>query len=497
MKYIRIFSFLLSLLFITTFANAQIAITESGTIDISNDSLLLKVNDFRGNIQWQHSADSLNWTDIQDANEPTLLLKNTDLSGLYRAKIVDGFCSPFYSDTVMLVSSNSITVKSLLVKSVTSNSVEYEASVSTEVESQIVSVGVVWDTIPNPTIEMNKGSISNGKINGNYSGEVTALDEFKTYYLRAYAISSTGTFYGKDLVFTTLNSALECESDCCNKMYSHVAIQHLDTVNARHKLLYNLLYEVDREHAFNIFVRNPVDFMTWCNLLNVFEELKPSYLASVVHEANHMTNSKLRMCSSNYKKTFLFCGNIFTVEVNSQNTEHISIVEETIAEKLKVADRYKTYIEDHKDGDNSFDSLLEELNSYTGGAHFTYLYLKSGKAPSINGTSTSDGNLNGMLNFMVWLQYYLKTARLNYSNTYNTIKSPQNLAYIQVIWEKAETQLEQNYEYTTISGNDNMYQHEIDLEYFKAAYSEDLLNELDLIGINHKNQNHWETTYLK
>ena len=190
----------------------------------------------------------------------------------------------------------------------------------------------------------------------------------KPIYLRAYATSSTGTSYGKDLVFTTLNSSIECESDCCDKMYSHLAIQHLDTINAQHKLLYNLLYEVDRENAFNIFVRNPVDFMLWCNLLNVFADLEPSYLASVVHETNHMTNSKLRRCSSNYEKTLLFCGNIFTVEVNSQNTEHISIVEETIAEKLKVADRYETYIEGHKDASNSFDTLLDELNSYTGGA---------------------------------------------------------------------------------------------------------------------------------
>ena len=411
MKNIKIFTFLLSLIFITTFAIAQTAITESGTIDISNDSLLLRVTDFRGNIQWQHSADSANWTDITDANEATLLLKNTDQYGMYRAKIVDGLCNPFYSDTVILVSPNSITVKSLLVKSVTSNSVEYEASVNAEVESQIISVGVVWDTIPNPTIEANNGLISNGKIIGNYSGEVTELDEFKTYYLRAFATSSTGTSYGKDLIFTTLNSTLECESDCCDKMYSHLAIQHLDTVNAKHKLLYNLLYEVDRENAFNIFVRNPVDFMTWCNLVNIFEEMSPSSLSGVVHEANHMTNSKLRVCSFNYETTFLFCGNIFAVEVNSKNTEHISIVEQTIAEKLKVADRYKIYIEDHKNGDNSFDSLLEELNSYTGGAHFTYLYLKSGKAPSINGISISDGNLNGMLNFMVLASVLFKNSK--------------------------------------------------------------------------------------
>ena len=170
MKNIKIFTILLSLLLISTFAIAQTAITESGTIDISNDSLLLRVNDFRGNIQWQHSADSANWIDIHDADNATLLLKNTDPSGMYRAKIVDGFCNPFYSDTVILVSSNSITVKSLLVKSVTSNSVEYEASVNAEIESQIVSVGVVYDTIPNPTIETNKGLISNGKIIGNYSG---------------------------------------------------------------------------------------------------------------------------------------------------------------------------------------------------------------------------------------------------------------------------------------------------------------------------------------
>lgn len=495
MKKSRILFLIVIAILCSTTVHGQIAITETDTFDISVDSLLLRIDDFRGDVTWQYSSDGMNWSDTEDT-DATFILNGSSLKGMYRARTITEYCLPFYSDTVRVIGSGTApTVTTVKVMSIESHRAEYVADVKADDDTEILLSGAIWDTIPSPTLTRNKGKEARGAFRDAYEGFVENLKEFQTYYLRAFVTTNTGTYYGDDVVFTTRNSTQDCQSDCCDKMYVQEAIESLDFNDSQIKFFYDLLWEVDKEHSFHVFVRNSSDFMIWSDLVGLHDDL--SSLDGVIHEVNHGLDTRLRICDSQFRKGFMFCGNVYFVEVNSNNTEHISIVEETIAQSLKEVSRYETYIEGHKDADNSFDSLLEELTAHAGGAQFTYRYLESGKAPTISGTSRSDGNLNGMLNFMVFLQYYLKTARLNYPDTYAILQSPKTLAYMQLLWTKSESLLKQNYKYSTVSGNNGMYQLIVDLDYFNAAYSEDLLNELNLIGISHQDRNHWATTYLK
>ena len=69
--------------------------------------------------------------------------------------------------------------------------------------------GVCWSTTPNPTIDSNHLSVSNGM--GSFNVLVGGLVTGTTYYIRAYATNSAGTGYGNDITFTaTLNSGSPC-----------------------------------------------------------------------------------------------------------------------------------------------------------------------------------------------------------------------------------------------------------------------------------------------
>jgi len=67
----------------------------------------------------------------------------------------------------------------------------------------ITERGFCWDTSPNPTTGDDKVMVA-GTV-GVYSGGMTALSVNTTYYVRAYAISDSGTSYGENRSFLTLN----------------------------------------------------------------------------------------------------------------------------------------------------------------------------------------------------------------------------------------------------------------------------------------------------
>ena len=66
--------------------------------------------------------------------------------------------------------------------------------------------GVCWSTKQNPTIEDNK--TNDGSGTGSYTSKLSNLASQTTYYVRAYATNETGTAYGKEVSFTTLEMTL-------------------------------------------------------------------------------------------------------------------------------------------------------------------------------------------------------------------------------------------------------------------------------------------------
>lgn len=68
--------------------------------------------------------------------------------------------------------------------------------------SQVTERGVCYHTSPNPTTANTK--VPSGSGSGNFVSILRDLSGSTTYYVRAYAIKSTGTIYGSQVVFTTL-----------------------------------------------------------------------------------------------------------------------------------------------------------------------------------------------------------------------------------------------------------------------------------------------------
>ena len=67
----------------------------------------------------------------------------------------------------------------------------------------VTARGVCYDTKPQPTIE--SPHTTDGKGKGNFTSNLTNLQDKTTYYVRAYATTSAGTAYGEQRTFKTEN----------------------------------------------------------------------------------------------------------------------------------------------------------------------------------------------------------------------------------------------------------------------------------------------------
>ena len=87
-----------------------------------------------------------------------------------------------------------------------------DAEVSDNGGASITERGICYSTTPNPTVADNQ--ISNGAGLGSYSTSLTGLSGSTTYYVRAYAVNSSGVSYGNEISFNTISapSGLSCNS---------------------------------------------------------------------------------------------------------------------------------------------------------------------------------------------------------------------------------------------------------------------------------------------
>lgn len=66
----------------------------------------------------------------------------------------------------------------------------------------ILQRGIVWDVNPNPTIALSTKT-SDGAGVGEFLSRLSSLVQTTTYYVRAYATTLYGTYYGNEISFTT------------------------------------------------------------------------------------------------------------------------------------------------------------------------------------------------------------------------------------------------------------------------------------------------------
>ena len=87
------------------------------------------------------------------------------------------------------------------VTDITSTTASCAGNVTADGGAAIIARGVCWSTTQFPTISDSK--TSNGTGLGVFTGNITGLAPYTTYYVMAYATNAKGTAYGEQKVFTT------------------------------------------------------------------------------------------------------------------------------------------------------------------------------------------------------------------------------------------------------------------------------------------------------
>jgi uncharacterized protein (TIGR02145 family) len=112
-------------------------------------------------------------------------------------------------------------VNTINVSSVSPTGAISGGDISGDCASTVTSRGVCWSTSNNPTTADPK--TTDGSGSGVFSSTITGLSGKTTYYVRAYAINSTGTSYGAVLNFTTMDPAAYV-TDADGNSYNTVTI---------------------------------------------------------------------------------------------------------------------------------------------------------------------------------------------------------------------------------------------------------------------------------
>jgi len=260
----------------------------------------------------------------------------------------------------------------------------------------------------------------------------------------------------------------------------------------------DVLMSHDAAHSFDVFQRSPAEVMWWVRSSGRAVTL--AALGTGVHETNHVLDFLLSgICNEDRYARYLLDGQVHVTGTRMGDTANRVIVDSTYPAALKVsrAARYSLYItETAGNSRNDFSSLLDEFNAYAGAAALEasvrsdpdmgYLYQAN---------VMSDENIGGMVDFMLFMQHYLLAARTGTPQTYSAIQGqPDTLAFMQVLWTRAESLLARAYPYSTAAtGKGGTI---VPADVFAEIYSPQMLSELDALGITHKVAADWAGTYL-
>ncbi len=132
------------------------------------------------------------------SNLTGLLLNTTYFVRAYATNSV-GTC---YGNEISFTTQNGIIVLSTAsISSITSNSAISGGIMINDGGLNVINKGVCWSTLQNPAIFDNKSD--DGPGSGNYISNISGLSLNTTYFVRAYATNSQGTFYGNEISFTS------------------------------------------------------------------------------------------------------------------------------------------------------------------------------------------------------------------------------------------------------------------------------------------------------
>jgi len=181
---------------------------------------------------------SINLTQLSDATTYYVRAYATNNVGMaYEAQV---------SFTTLSYSARPIVVTKIPVSNITSNSVTATGNVTSQGQTTVILRGVCYSTSPNPTI--NNTCVQAGSGLGSFNANLIGLNEATTYYVRAYATNSEGTFYGDNVSFKTKSMStfpLVTTSEVSNVTHAtatvsgNVTIQDIDNMVTARGICYS------------------------------------------------------------------------------------------------------------------------------------------------------------------------------------------------------------------------------------------------------------------
>ena len=107
-----------------------------------------------------------------------------------------------YGAEVTYVTPNIPTVTTSAVSNIAATTATAGGNVADDAGGATVTArGVCWSTSQNPTV--SDSHTTDGSGTGSFTSNITGLNPFTTYYVRAYATNSAGTTYGNQVSFST------------------------------------------------------------------------------------------------------------------------------------------------------------------------------------------------------------------------------------------------------------------------------------------------------
>ena len=94
-----------------------------------------------------------------------------------------------------------LSIYTTAASSITTNSARSGGSITPDGGGTVISRGVCWSTTSNPTTSNYR--TNDGSGSGSFTSYLTGLASGTTYYVRAYATYTSGTYYGNQVTFTT------------------------------------------------------------------------------------------------------------------------------------------------------------------------------------------------------------------------------------------------------------------------------------------------------
>lgn len=276
-------------------------------------------------------------------------------------------------------------------------------------------------------------------------------------------------------------------ADCPRLTSEAASITAVDLSNPTIKAVNDFVLAVDPEVTYKVFVRRPEDFVN--RIAATSGKVDLASLPGAAHDTLHLTHAVLQLCAPTGYKA-LFKGTIHDTGLQAGDTAAIGILDAAMPGGLKGGARYKKYILDAAVTDD-FTTLLDEFVAHTTGARAEVEMLKAGRVGGYSGTL--DGNLAGMVEFMLYLEAYLESARVGEPATYAAIQaSGGTKAALQAAWSEAERVLKAAYPYVK-SGDARLA---VGTGFLQMAYTDPNLAELDGLGITHLLADDWLGTYL-